>query len=207
MPDEHTDGPGSDSNNHAEQDGDSPLPPELIDDAERLTRLARNAVDDAEADAYRKNRENLLMDHGYTARVREEGRDTLVLYPSEWVEDETIRPDRVDDIDRGIEIPLEGPGSGDNWETVDEHNRDVAETVAREHGDVHGANARALADFASNHYAKPVGELTDEEVTEFLTEYFPRNAFPTDDQKAVVGESVRLAFDAAGATGPTDSAR
>jgi hypothetical protein len=67
--------------------------------------------------------------------------------------------------------------------------------VAGEHGAVHGANARALADFASNHYAKPIEDLTGGERAEFLEEYFPRNAFPTDDQKAVVEESVRLVFE------------
>ena len=59
---------------------------------------------------------------------------------------------------------------------------------------VHGANAHALADYASNHYAKPIGDLTGQELAEFLDEYFPRNAWPSDDQKAAVEESVRLVF-------------
>lgn len=172
------------------------LPGDVVSEAERLTRLAREAVDENEAEAYREARADLLADHDFEARVREENRDTLVLYPSEWVVDGTVHPDRIEDIDRGIERPLEGPGEADEWETIAEHNHEIAEAVAEEHGEVHGANAHAMADFASNHYAKPIGDLTREEREEFLTEYFPRNAFPSDDQKAVVEESVRLVLEA-----------
>lgn len=173
-------------------DGTGSLPDEVVDEAERLTRLAREAIDDNEATAYRESRDDILEGYGFTARVREEDRDTLVLYPSEWVVDGVVHPDRVDDVDRGVERPLEGPGEADEWETVAQYNREVAVAVEDEHGDVHGANAMALADFASNHYAKPIGKLTADERAEFLDDYFPRNAFPTDDQKAVVEESVQL---------------
>jgi len=77
---------------------------------------------------------------------------------------------------------------------------DVAAAVGDAYGDVHGANAAAFADFMSNHYARPVESATDVEIEEFLTEYFPRNAWPTDAQKAVVDESVELVFESAGAT-------
>lgn len=170
----------------------SELPERVVDEVERLTRLAREAVDDREAAAYREERADVLADYDFRARVREEGRETLVLYPAEWVVDGTVYPERVDDVDRGIERPLEGPGGADEWAVVAEHNREVAASVADDHGQVHGANASALADFASNHYAKPIGRLTPEERQEFLAEYFPRNAFPSEDQKAVVEESVRL---------------
>jgi hypothetical protein len=175
---------------------DGEIPDAVVDEAERLTRLARDAVDGAEASAYREERTDLVSEHGFTARVREGDRDTLVLYPDEWVEEGTVYPDRIDDVDRGIERPLGGPGADDEWDAIAEHNEQVAERVAAAHGPVHGENARALADFASNHYAKPIGDLTADERAEFLGEYFPRNAFPSDDQKAVVGESVMLAFDA-----------
>lgn len=178
-------------------EGNANLPEELVDEAERLTRLARDAIDDNEARAYLDDREALLTEYDYRARVREDDRDTLVLYPEEWTEDGTVYPQRIDDLDRGIERPLEGPGASDEWEAVESHNREIAETVAAEHGDVHGANAHALADFAGNHYAKAIGKLTREELEEFLAEYFPRNAFPSDDQRAVVEESVRLTVEAA----------
>jgi hypothetical protein len=169
------------------------LPREVVDEAERLTRLAREVANEDEADTYREARDELLADTDFTARVREDDRDTLVLYPEEWVVGGTVHPDRVDDVDRGIERPLEGPGASEDWDTVEEHNRAVADRVATEHGSVHGQNAHALADFASNHYAKPIDDLTREERAEFLSEYFVRNAFPSDDQKAVVEESVQFA--------------
>ncbi len=185
----------------ASDDSPSELPVDVVDEAERLTKLAREVVDDAEAATYREARDELLAETPYTARVREDDRDTLVLYPEEWVVEGKVHPDRIDDIDRGIERPLEGPGASEDWDVIEEHNRTVAETVADEHGDVHGQNAHALADFASNHYAKSLGQLTREEREEFLTGYFVRNAFPSDDQKAVVEESVRLAVEKADVIG------
>jgi hypothetical protein len=193
---EHTDEtPTDEAGDPSGEGGDKArdLPDEVTDEAERLTRLAREAIDDNEAAAYRESRDDLVEEYGFTARVREDDRDTLVLYPSEWVVDGVVHPDRVEDVDRGVERPLEGPGEPEEWKTVAGYNREVAAAVADEHGDVHGANAMALADFASNHYAKPIGKLTPDERAEFLRDYFPRNAFPTDDQKAVVEESVRLA--------------
>jgi hypothetical protein len=177
--------------------GEETIPDSVVDEAERLTRLAREAVDDDEAAAYRERRQELLGEYEFETRVREEDRATLVLYPSEWVEDGTVCPDRIEDVDRGIERPLEGPGESDDWETVATHNEEIATQVRSEHGPVHGDNADALAAFASNHYAKPIGELTGAEQSEFLGEYFPRNAFPTEDQKAVVEESVQLAVELA----------
>jgi hypothetical protein len=176
------------------------LPREVVDEAERLTRLARDAIDENEAAAYRERRADLLADHDYTARLRGENTgETLVLHPSEWVVDGNVHPDRIEDIDRGVEIPLEGAVDTDDWDAVDEHNMTVAERVAEAHGEVHGANARAFATFMSNHYARPVEEATDRMREEFLTEYFPRNAWPNDDQRAVVEESLDLVAETAAA--------
>ena len=171
------------------------IPAEVIAEAETLTRRARRAVDDNEAAAYREARGELLAAHGFTARVRDDERAVLVLHPAEWVEDGTVRPERIDDIDRGIERPLEGVGDPDDWERVGEHNEAIAEEIAEAHGPDHGANARQLATFLSNHYAKPIEDATEAELTEFLTDYYKRNVWPTDDQKAVVEESVRLAVE------------
>jgi hypothetical protein len=176
------------------------LPDPVIDRAETLTRRARRSEDDREASAYRDERDELLSGHGYTARVREEDA-VLVLYPSEWMAGGTVQLDRVEDVDRGIEIPLEGPGADAEWEAIDRHNRQIAETVADEHGDVHGANAAAFAEYMSNHHAMLVESATEAERTEFLREYYPRNVWPTDEQRAVVSESVRLAVECARATG------
>ena len=173
------------------------VPEETKARAEQLTRQARKAADEREVDAYRKERANLLAEHGYVGRVREEDRAVLVLYPAEWVEDGTVHPDRIDDIDRGVEIPLDGPGEDVAWETVAAHNNEVAAAVRAEHGPVPGANAEALAEFCNNHYAKPVEKLSPEEREEFLTEYYRRNVWPTENEEAVIEESVSLTVETA----------
>jgi hypothetical protein len=184
------------------------LPDPVIDEAERLTRLARDAIDDAEARAYRENRDATLADYGYTARVREDDtRDVLVCHPEEWIEDGQIHPERVEDIDRGIERPLSGPGESADWDVVAEHNDDIVDEVAREEREVHAENARALADFASNHYAKPIEELTRAELLEFREDYFERNAWPSDRQRSVLDDSLRLTFKKTDVPCPLDSGR
>lgn len=178
---------------------DDGLPNDAVSEAERLTHLAREREDtgaETEAEEYRAERERLLAEHGFVSRIREESaRTVLVLHPDEWVEDGTIRVERIEDTDRAVEIPLTGAGDPDDWDEIDEHNRTVVERVRDEHGDVHGANAQAFADFMGNHYARPVESATRNEVEEFLTEYFPRNAWPTGEQKKTVNESVELVFD------------
>lgn len=182
-------------------DREDKLPEETAEQAERLTRLAREAVDDAEAAAYREDRAAVLSDHDFTARVRDDDTGaTLVLHPDEWVADGTIRTDRIDDTNRAVEISLSGPGDPDDWEEVDEHNREVVAHVRAEHGDVHGDNAAAFADFMGNHYARPVESATGPEVEEFLEDYFPRNAWPDDRQRALVEESIEYVFEVANRT-------
>ncbi|WP_235853641.1 DUF7108 family protein [Halosimplex salinum] len=182
------------------------LPPEpVVEAAERLTKLARDAVVDEEAEAYRTDRDERLADHEYTARVREdETRDVLVLHPEAWTEDGQIRTERIDDVDRGIEIPLSGPGEGDDWEEIDEYNRDVVDEVREAHDEDHAANVEKLADFMSNHYAKPLHDATAEELREFLEDYYRRNAWPTPEQRSVVEKSVGVAFDVADERCPLD---
>jgi hypothetical protein len=176
-----------------ETDTDGELPPETREEAERLTRLARNSVDDAEAAAYRENRDELLAEHGFVARVREDKvGETLVCYPDEWVEDDTVQFERIEDTERAAEISLEGPGDPDDWDELDEHNRELVDEVIEEHGEVHGATAAAFADFIGNHYAKRVEDATETEKEEFLTEYFPRNAWPSPEQRENAERSVRL---------------
>ena len=183
------------------------LPTETADEAERLTRLARAAVDTNERDAYREKREEILAEYGFTARIRgedetaarggagrEDAGDVLVCHPSEWVEEGEIRTENIEDTSRAVERRLSGPADPDDWETVAAHNDRVAERVEESHGAVHGANARTFADFMSNHYARRVESATEEEIEEFLGEYFVRNAWPTDDQKAVIETSLSFVF-------------
>jgi len=180
-------------------DAPGELPEGVVEDAERLTRLARRADDDREREAYEADRADLLEDHAFTARVRpDDDGETLVLHPAEWVEGGVVDPERIEDVDRAVEVPLSGTGDPDAWAEVDAHNREVAREVREAHGDVHGDNAEAFAEFVGNHYAKPVEKATAEEVREFVEEYFPRNAWPDDDQRAAVGRSVRLVFEATG---------
>jgi len=174
------------------------LPADITEEVERLTRLARNAVDEGETEAYREQRATLLEQYDYTARVREaDTGDVLVCYPTEWVEDGVIRPDRVEDTDRGVEVRLSGPGDPDEWADVAAANDAVVSDVREAHGEVHGETARALADFMGNHYAKPIADATPDELAEFREEYFPRNAWPTDEQTVALAESVRLTVEAA----------
>ncbi|MFC7070908.1 DUF7108 family protein [Halobaculum lipolyticum] len=209
MAEEHTtdtDGDGAGStdargDDAGDDDWDEEVPEGTVDAAERLTRLAREAVDEAEAGAYREDRAERLDEHGFTARVRDED-DTLVLYPEEWVEDGTVQIDRIEDTDRAVEVSLSGPASPDDWQAVEDHNAALVEAVADEYGETHATNARAFADFMSNHYAKPMDEATADEVQEFLAEYFPRNVWPSEEQRDAVEASVRYVFEAAGEPTP-----
>ncbi len=176
------------------------LPADVVDEAERLTRLTRTTPDESEAQAHGQRRAELLEDHDFTARIRDDdGDDVLVLHPEEWHDEAegVIRTDRIDDLSRAVEIPLEGSGDPDDWDVVDAHNRELVEQVQASHGDVHGDNATALADFVGNHYAKRIEELTDTELSEFRTEYFVRNSWPSDEQRAVIDESIRLVYETA----------
>jgi hypothetical protein len=186
-----------DTDPEEEAASDDPLPEETVETAERLTRLARDAIDENEAEAYEAERAALLADHDYTARLRgDDHGETLVLHPSEWETDGKISVDRVDDVGRAVEVPLDGTGDPDAWEDVEAHNREVAAHIEETHGPVHGANAQAFADFMGNHYARPVEEATAAMVREFIEEYFIRNAWPSDEQRAVIEESVELVRDA-----------
>ncbi|ELZ09746.1 hypothetical protein C478_16242 [Natrinema thermotolerans DSM 11552] len=187
-----------------EPDGD--LPRGVVDEVERLTRLERTAVDDNEIEAYERRREELLENHDFTSRIRDDdGDDVLVCHPEEWHDDEAgvIRTDRIEDIDRAVEIPLEGTEDPDDWAAVDERNRDLVAAVREAHGDVHGDNAALLADFAGNHYAKPIASLTADELAEFREEYLVRNAWPSEKQREVIAESIELVFEATGESAPT----
>ncbi|MFC4541545.1 rnhA operon protein [Halosolutus amylolyticus] len=188
-----------DDRNATDADDESELPADVVDDAERLTRLERQAIDENERTAYAERRDDLLADHGFTSRVRDDsGAATLVLHPAEWLADGVVRTDRIDDTSRAIEIPLEGADNPDDWDAVDERNRELAREVEAVHGDVHGANAAALADFLGNHYAKPIESATAAELEEFRSEYFVRNAWPSEKQRQVIDDSIRLVFETAG---------
>lgn len=198
------------------------VPDDVVNQAERLTRLARRAVDENEAAAYRARRDELVAEYGYTARVRTDGRAlggadergeqgdvrgvdaTLVLYPSEWLTDGIVDVDGIEDTSRAVERQLSGTGSEAEWDRIEAHNRALAERIADEHGAAHGANAHAFADFMGNHYARRMETADPSEIREFLEEYYPRNAWPSDEQRDCVEQSVSLVLDAEGAR-PSDA--
>ncbi len=176
-----------------EQADTATLPSDVLEEAERLTRLARDAVDDNERAAYRERRRQHLSEYDFTARVRtEDNGDVLVCHPAAWHDSEAgvIRTDRIEDLSRAEEVPLDAAGEFGDWESVEKQNRAVVKEVREHHGDVHGDNAAAFADFMGNHYARPVETATDGEIEEFCTEYFVRNAWPTAQQQAAVRESI-----------------
>ncbi|ELY48165.1 DUF7108 family protein [Natronorubrum sulfidifaciens] len=191
-------------------DGSHELPDDVVDEAERLTRLERTVPDDSEAQAHTQRRDELLEDYEFTSRIRDDdGDDVLVLHPEKWHDDHegVIRTDRIEDISRAVEIPLEGTADPDDWDVVDTHNRELVAQVRTAHGDVHGDNAAALADFVGNHYAKQVEDLTNAELEEFRTEYFVRNSWPSDEQQAVLDESITLVYETAGEPEPDAQVR
>lgn len=174
------------------------LPSDVADEVERLTRLARRAVDDHEAAAYRERRTDILDDYGFTDRIREgDDGDVLVCHPETWIEDGVVRTDRIEDTDRALEVPLDGPGDPEQWDELHDRNLELAERVAEEYGSVHGANAEELAIYASNHFAKPIEALSPVELERFRTEYYPRNVWPTDAQAAALDESLEYTFEVA----------
>lgn len=183
-----------------EVDSSLPLPEPVVDEAERLTRLAREAAGD-EAATYREARAETLDGHGYTARVRDED-ETLVLYPDAWLDGDTVRMERVDDTDRAVEVPLSATTGEGTWTDIEAHNADIVDRVADAYGQPHAANARAFADFMGNHYLMRMDAATADHCTEFLEEYFPRNAWASAAQQAAVDTSLEYVFAVAGADYP-----
>ena len=174
------------------------VPAEAVDEAERLTRLAREAesaeptpeIEEA-ADQYRERRDALAAEYGYTARVRDED-DALVLYPDEWMDDGTVQLDRVEDTDRAVEVSLSGPGDADRYREVAAYNEAVAEAVDEREAEVHARTAETFASFMSNHYVRPVDDATPQMRAEFREEYLVRNGWPTDEQLDAVDESLSV---------------
>lgn len=174
------------------------LPPTIRERASRLARTARRADDAERVDTLRERRQALLADHGFTSRVREEdNRAVLVCYPEEWVDGGIVQLDQIESLDRAVEIPLTGAGDPDDWPALAEANREIAERVRARLGDDHGENAAAFATFMNNHRAKHLRESTPEDVEEFLEEYFPRNAWPSAAQRALVEQSVEYTIEEA----------
>lgn len=173
------------------------LPEEVVEEATELARRERMADAPTRRARFRRHREALLGEHDYADRIRSDGdRTVLVLYPDQWVVGDTVRPSRIDDLERAIEVPLEGEDRDEDWSAVDHANRRLAEQIRREHGEIHGSNATALADFMGNHHLKRIEDARIEEIEEFRREYFIRNAWPTEEQRDRLAQSLELVREA-----------
>jgi len=179
-----------------------PIPEAVQTAAERLTRLAQTVVDETETASYRERRDSLVAEYGYTGRFREDD-ETLVLYPESWVDNGTVRFDKIDDTSRAVEIPLSATADEAEFEAIETHNAELVAAVEDAHGPVHAANVRAFADFMGNHYLMRIEEASARHLTEFYEEYYLRNAWPSKKQQAVVETSLEYAFDAADSECPT----
>lgn len=169
------------------------LPPAVRETVRRLARQERRVDRDERAAVLRERREAVLEPHGYTSRVREDAdRDVLVCYPREWLDGDTVRVDDIESVDRGVELPLSGAGDPDDWAALAARNRDLAAEVRDRYGATHGANAAAFAAFMNNHRARPIADATTEDVEEFLSEFYPRNVWPSSAERAVVEESIEV---------------
>lgn len=189
---------------------DDQLSEAVIDEAVRLTRLAQRAPESApagtfgeepslsEADRYRRERNELLEEQGFRARLREDDHGlTLVCYPAEWLQQGEVDLAAVEDTGRAVERRIDGTGGSDSWQPVAEHNREVAEAVATRYGEPHARTARSFGRFMASHRVRRVETATAEDILEFVEEFFPRNTWPTDAQRSVVMRSLRLTIAAA----------
>ena len=109
--------------------GDPPLPADVVTRAVTLTRRLRQAVDDDERAAFSAERDRLLADHDYVARVREDAAgETLVLYPDEWIDDGVVRVDRVEDT--AARSSCRCPASGATTGTTSRRTTGVSPTAS-----------------------------------------------------------------------------
>lgn len=174
------------------------MPAELPDDVvDKVVELSRKAHHPNFSTARCElERDELLSDYEYRARIRNDDSMGLVLvcYPSEWVTDGVVQLSRVEDTDRAVERPLFPTETDDDWSEIHAHNQTVVSRIRDKYTDVHGDNAQAFSDFMSNHYNRRIESASIRELEEFLSEYYPRNAWPSDAQKQVVEESLRYVF-------------
>ncbi|WP_181685918.1 DUF7108 family protein [Halorhabdus salina] len=178
---------------------DGKLPADVIENALRLTRLARRTEGDRAA-THDERRDTILATYGYEARVREDDDGAvLVCYPAEWLRDGEVVFDRIEDRSRAVERPLTGD---EDWDAVEEANREIVARVGEEYGSVHEENVRAFADFLGNHHVCRIATATPAQVREFREEYYARNVWPDDEQRAALAQSLRIAFDVANVDQP-----
>ncbi len=179
------------------------LPDDVVDEAVELSQKAH--LPNFPTERFEQERDEVLARYGFRARIRDdESLDrVLVCYPAEWVTDGEVRVSRVEDTGRAVERPLFQTETDEEWSEINAHNQAVVARIREEYSDVHGDNVQAFSDFMSNHYKRRIESASNRELEEFLSEYFPRNAWPSDAQKQVIEESLRMVFTETDASVPT----
>lgn len=164
------------------------LPPRIEREAMNIGRRV------AEGQASMEDLHELLDLHGFRPRIRDDDDEgpVLVCYPQDWEGEDGVDHDRIDDTDRAIERPLYGSGDRD-WSEIAQDNQRVVDRVREEHGDVHAFNAQAFATFMNNHRARTIAHARQDDVNEFLNEYYPRNVWPSTQAANAVSSSVAIA--------------
>ena len=163
--------------------------PSWVNEAARLTRVALSGGGEA-----RRRRDALAEEHGYNARLRDDG--VLVLHPKDWLDEDGVVDMEAFDADDAYEVPLDGEGYEDARSSNDTLLGGFEEMEVTEEADVF--NARAFAEFCENHHATAVENVSEEHVREFLEEYYVRNVWASDEAEDSVEESLRLLLREAG---------
>jgi hypothetical protein len=157
--------------------------PDWVNETARLTRVALSGDDEA-----CERRDTLAAEHGYEARVREDG--VLVLHPADWLDEDGVVDMEKFDADEAYEVPLDGRG----YDEARDANDSLLDTF-EENGEVCEEdvfNARAFVEFCENHHATAVENVGEEHLSEFLDEYYVRNVWASDAAEERVEESLRL---------------
>jgi hypothetical protein len=153
--------------------------PDWVDEAARLTRVALSGNDDA-----REERNDLVSERGYDARLRDDG--VLVLYPADWIDEDGVVDMEAFDADEAYEVPLDGGGFDDarekNEALLDEFVEEVDDSVA--------FNAREFAEFCENHHAVAVEDASQKHVDRFVNDYYVRNVWTNDEVEERVEEAL-----------------
>ncbi|MDR5656752.1 rnhA operon protein [Halodesulfurarchaeum sp. HSR-GB] len=184
------------------------LPDSVVETARAITRAIRRGTHQ-DPEALRERRDTLLARFEYTARVREDDSGpVLVCHPAAWLDDDGVfQPEAMESTAAAVERDLFEPAVEGGWAAIEAHNRELAGEVQDRYGDPHGATATAFAEYMANHHEATIEAASESAVETFLTEYLPRNAWPTQAQKANAETSIRRLFDVAGEPVPLDRDR
>lgn len=163
--------------------------PDWVKEATRLTRVALSGDDEA-----RDRRDTLAKEHGYEARVREDG--TLVLHPADWLDEDGVIDMEAFDADDAYEVPLDGRGYDEAREANDSLLEEFEDREEAKQEDIF--NARAFAEFCENHHATAVENVGEEHVREFLNDYYVRNVWASEKAEERVEESLNILLKEAG---------